>query len=407
MHYQNKIMKTNFEPIITDFDDNDAYKFFMQYAVFKNYPDVKVSYSFILRDPTIIFPEGFAEELKHQIEYFKDLKFTKEIEDHLFKKLPWFDNTYKLYLRGYKYDPSEVSVEQIDGILKLSISGYWHKTIMWEVPLMALISELYYKMKEISDNIEDNLPRWREKIINISKLGIKCSEFGLRRRKSKNVQKQFIKLFLETAPSTIVGTSNVMMSRIFNIKSIGTQAHEWFMFHAAKYGVQMANRTALGRWVDTYHGALGIALSDTYTSDVFLRDFDLFYAKLFDGVRQDSGDPLEFIDKVCDHYFDLKIILPNGLIPKTIIFSDAIDSVEKIKKIEERVNGRILTSYGIGTWFSNDLVDIKPINMVIKMTGAYIDDKIGWKNCVKLSDSKGKYTGDNNTVELYKQELGI
>jgi nicotinate phosphoribosyltransferase len=399
-------MKT-YDPIITDFDDNDAYKFFMQYAVFKNYPDAKVSYSFILRDTTIIFPDGFAEELKNQIDYFKYITITKEIEEHLFKKLPWFDNTYRLYLRSYRYDPSEVSVEQIGGVLKLTITGYWHKTIMWEVPLLATISELYYRMKGIDDNIEGNIERWKEKIISISKLGVKVSEFGLRRRKSKNVQDHFIKLFLEIAHSTILGTSNVMMARKYNIKAIGTQAHEWYMFHAAKYGVLMANRIALGKWADTYHGALGIALSDTFTSDVFLRDFDLFFAKLFDGVRQDSGDPLLFIDKVCDHYFDLRIILPNGLIPKTIIFSDSIDSVKTIKRIEERVNDRILTSYGIGTWFSNDLKGVKPINMVIKITGAYIDEKRGWKDCVKLSDSKEKYTGNKKTVDLYKKDLGI
>lgn len=394
-------------PIITCFDDNDAYKFFMQYAVLRYYPDVKVRYSFIPRDHTLIFPEGFAEALKRQIHYFRDLRFTEEIEEHLFRKLPWFDDSYRLYLRGYRYDPEEISIEQQSGALNLTITGYWHKTILWEVPLLATISELYYRMGGIGDSLEENLPRWKDKITAIARLGVKVSEFGLRRRKSKAVQEQFIRTFLDLAPSTIVGSSNVMMARRFKIRAIGTQAHEWFMFHAARYGVQMANRTALAKWIETYHGALGIALSDTYTSDVFLRDFDLFFAKLFDGVRHDSGDPLLFADKVCDHYFDHRIVLPNGLIPKTIIFSDSIDSIEKIRKIEAHVAGRILTSYGIGTWFSNDLDGVKPLNMVIKMTGAFIDAQTGWRNCIKLSDSPEKFTGDEKTIRLYRRELGL
>ena len=400
-----------FEPIITDFDDQDCYKFFMQYAAFKLYPNAKVKYSLILRD-LINFPKGFAEELRKQVKYFENLQFTKEIEESFVKKLPWFDNTYIQYLRSYHYDSSEVKISEKDGNLKIDIEGLWHKVIMWEVPLMACISELYFKYKEIPDFIDLNISRWEDKFIKFKELNIRVSEFGTRRRKSKKVQEEAIRTFLKIAPNVIVGTSNVMFARKFNIKAQGTQAHEWYMFHAAKYGVQMANRMGLGRWVDVYHGALGTALSDTYTSDIFYRDFDLFYSKLFDGPRQDSGNPVDFAKKTIKHYTDMNIVLPNGLIPKTIIFSDSIDSHKKIEDIEKEVSGKILSAYGIGTWITFDIMDldhnkIKHINMVIKMTEALPDEKIGWRNCVKLSDDVGKITGNLETAKLYKLELGI
>ena len=401
----------NIKPIITDFDDQDVYKFFMQYAVFKKYPEAQVEYELILRED-IIFPKGFAKQLKKQVSSFKRLKFTKEIEEHLLRKLPWFDYTYIHFLRAYQYDPTEVMITQIGGKLQIKIRGFWTKTILWEVQLMACISELYSIMMGIPDFININVPRWEIKFQKFAELDIKVSEFGTRRRKSKAVQEEAIRTFLRVAPQVITGTSNLMFARKFDIKAHGTQAHEWYMFHAAKYGVQMANRMGFGRWVDVYHGALGTALSDTYTTDVFYRDFDLFYSKLFDGVRQDSGDPIAFAEKTISHYLGMNIVLPQGLIPKTIIFSDSIDSLEKLDAIESTVRKRILSGYGIGTWITFDIVDdtgkkIKHINMVIKMVAAMPDEKIGWRKCVKLSDSNGKHTGDLNTVVLYQNELGI
>lgn len=395
-----------FKPIITEFDDQDCYKYFMQFSILKHYPDAKVKYKLILRDKSVKFPIGFAEELRSHVNYFRYLKFSPEMEKHMKKKLPFFDISYYMYLRSYVYDPkNEVKIIQKGNNLEIKIEGYWHKTIFWEVQLMALISELYFKMTGQKININKQTNRWKEKFKNIDSLGVKISEFGTRRRYSKDIQDRVIENFLKVAPKTIIGTSNVMLARKHDIKAIGTQAHEWFMFHAAKYGVLMANRVGMGRWVDTYKGALGIALSDTYTTDNFYEGFDLLYSKLFDGVRQDSGDPVEFAEKTIKHYIDKNIILPNGFIPKTIVFSDAINSIEKIKTIENIIKNRILSSYGIGTWLSND-VGVKPLNMVIKMSEAK-PEGINWRNCVKLSDSKGKYTGNFKTVKLYKEELGI
>ena len=406
------------KPIITDFDDNDCYKFFMQYAVFKLYPEAMAEYTLILRD-AVKFPDGFADELVRQISYFENLRFTPAIEVNFKRRLPYFDNTYYQWLRGYQYDSSEVTVKQVGTDLHVTVRGYWVRTILWEVPLMATISELYFKFNQVPDFIEINIPRWEEKYRIFATKKIRVSEFGTRRRKSKAVQEEAIRTFIRIAPEVLVGTSNVMFSRLFNIPAHGTQAHEWYMFHAVKYGVQMANRMGLGRWVDVYHGALGTALSDTFTTDVFLRDFDLFFAKLFDGPRQDSGNPVTFAEKMIKHYRDMNITIPitfshgkTAFIPKTIVFSDSIDSHEKIDNIEEAVFEKILSAYGIGVWISFDIVDlagvkIKHINMVIKMTSAKPDDKMPWGDCVKLSDSTGKHTGNQKTVELYKTQLGI
>jgi nicotinate phosphoribosyltransferase len=180
---------------------------------------------------------------------------------------------------------------------------------------------------------------------------------------------------------------------------IGTHAHEWFMFHAAQFGYKYANRASLENWVKIYRGDLGIALSDTFTTPVFFRDFDTLFAKLFDGVRHDSGDPLEFADKTIAHYKSLRI----NPLSKTIVFSDALNP-EMVQKITEYCKGKIGMSFGIGTNFTND-VGVKPLNMVIKISHVLTGDR--WTQVVKLSDAPGKHTGNDEIVGRIMSELGI
>ncbi len=182
----------------------------------------------------------------------------------------------------------------------------------------------------------------------------------------------------------------------YETKPIGTHAHEWFMFHAAKYGYKMANLLGLEHWSDVYRGDLGIALSDTYTTEVFFQQFDKKLTKLFDGVRHDSGDPLEFTDKVIAHY------KKNGIDPlsKTIIFSDGLD-YEKVERIASYCEGKILHSFGVGTNFTND-VGLKPMNIVIKMTDALPEDD-QWTPVIKLSDEPMKHTGDEDSIYIAKK----
>ena len=200
--------------------------------------------------------------------------------------------------------------------------------------------------------------------------------------------------------SNFVGTSNVYFAYKYNITPIGTHAHEWFMFHAAKYGYKMANHLSMENWTDVYRGDLGIALSDTFTTEVFFKSFDKKFAKLYDGVRHDSGDPIEFADKVIAHYEKL------GIDPKSkaIVFSDSLNP-EKAVKIKDHCRSKIKCSFGIGTNFSND-VGVKPLNMVIKMVEAKPEGE-DWHHTIKLSDSKGKYTGNVDEIEMAKHVLNI
>lgn len=380
--------------------DNDLYKFTMQNAVIKIFPRAKVRYQFINRGKTP-FPEGFAERLRKEIAKMSDLTLTKNEKEFLEKNYSYLDPTYLDFLAGYHFDPSELGVIQKNGDLQISIEGYWYRTILWEVPLMALISELYFKMtrQEIYDE-RKIIDIARTKAIGFNLLGISVADFGTRRRYSFENHNRIVQALKNYGKPSFIGTSNVYFAMKHNLIAVGTHAHEWFMFHAAKYGYKMANKLALENWVRVYRGDLGIALSDTFTSDVFFQAFDTKFAKLFDGVRQDSGDPIEFADKTIAHYQALKI----DPLSKTIIFSDGLNP-QTVEKITKHCRGKIKISFGIGTNFTND-VGAKPLNIVIKVTEAKPEGQ-HWIPTVKLSDTKGKYTGDEESIKLCKEVLNV
>ena len=389
------------EQIINDILDNDLYKLSMQQAVVKKFPRAKVRYEFINRGKTP-FPDGFAEELRRQIKMMENLALSKDQKSWLKKKCYYLDPTYLDFLYGYRYDSSEIGIIQKGTSLKISIEGYWHRTILWEVPLMALISELYFLM--IGEHPWDEPARYQNnaKKKTLFKMnGIHFADFGTRRRFSFEIQDQFVEQMRSGIGNpNFVGTSNVYLAYKYNITPIGTHAHEWFMFHAAKYGYKMANHLAMENWTDVYRGDLGIALSDTFTTEVFFKSFDKKFAKLYDGVRHDSGEPIEFAQKVLDHYEKL------GIDPKSkaIVFSDSLNP-ELAVKIKDFCRGKVKCSFGIGTNFSND-VGIKPLNMVIKITEAKPEGE-DWHHTIKLSDVEGKHTGNKKEIEIAKYVLDI
>ena len=380
--------------------DNDLYKLTMQNAVVKLFPRVKARYQFINRGKTP-FPDGFAEELRKEIARMADISLAKDEKEFLTGKCYYFDPTYIDFLMGYRFDPSEVGVIQKNGDLQILIEGYWYRTILWEVPLMAIISELYFKLTRESIYSETKIiDVAREKADRFNLLGVNVADFGTRRRYSFENHDRIIKTFENYGRPSFVGTSNVYFAKKYNVIAVGTHAHEWFMFHAAKYGYKMANKLALDNWVEVYRGDLGIALSDTYTTDIFFKAFDTKLAKLFDGVRQDSGDPIQFAEKTIEHYKKLRI----DPLSKTIIFSDGLnpDTVEEIAKF---CRNKIKISFGIGTNLTND-VGAKPLNIVIKMVEARAEGE-DWVHTIKLSDTPGKYTGDEESIRLCKGVLNI
>jgi len=379
--------------------DNDFYKFTMQQGVVKLFPRAKARYQFINRGKHL-FPPGFAKALQESVSAMEGLSLTKEEKTWLAQTCPYLDPVYLDFLQGYRYDASEVRIEQNDEEVQVSVEGNWYRTILWEVPLLCLISENFYQLQAAQrESDEQAIKKTTDKIEAYGKLGVTVAEFGTRRRHSFAVHDLVVKT-LKKYGRTFVGTSNVHLARMHDTKPIGTHAHEWFMFHAAKYGFKMANTLALEHWVDVYRGDLGIALSDTFTTDEFFEIFDKKFARLFDGVRHDSSDPLVFADKTIAHYKSLGI----DPLSKTIIFSDALN-YEKVAAIAAHCNGCIGISFGIGTNFTND-VGLKPMNIVMKMTEALPEGE-GWTPVVKLSDERAKYTGDEKSIAQAKAALQI
>lgn len=385
---------------LTSILDNDFYKFTMQYAVVKLFPKAKARYQFINRGQHK-FPLGFDKKLREAIDAMANLKLSKAEKTFFAQNCPYIDPTYFDFLQGYRYDPDEISIIQNGEDLEVKIEGYWYRTILWEVPIMALICELYYEITEqkrlTNEQVIDDA---KTKIEKYKKLNITIADFGTRRRHSFQVHKLVVETLKEYGAGTFIGTSNVLLAMQYQIKPIGTHAHEWFMFHAAKYGYKMANLLGLEHWADVYRGDLGIALSDTYTTEVFFRQFDKKLTKLFDGVRHDSGDPIEFAEKIISHYAN------KGIDPlsKTIIFSDGLD-YDKVAHITQYCKGKIGHSFGVGTNFTND-VGLTQMNIVIKMTETQPEDD-EWTQVIKLSDEPKKNTGDPATIKLAKQILMI
>jgi len=393
------------ESIINSMLNDDLYKWSMCQAVCQLYPHAQAKYTFINRGDTK-FPEGFEEALQEQIEMLEDLSLLKCEAEWLQKTCPFLTPVFIDFLTGYKYNPSEVSAQTTnEGELCLFINGPWYRTILWEVKLMAIISELYFKMTTnlSSDQITSALKKTVSKANKLSEHNIKYADFGTRRRFSAEHHDKIVHQHCLNAGNNFVGTSNMYLAMKYNIRPIGTQAHEWFMFHGAKYGYKEANRTSLRQWVNVYHGNLSIALSDTFTTDVFFKSFGSEYAKLFDGVRHDSGDPGQFIAKVVKHYKQLGI----DPMSKTIVFSDGLSHYKAMAINQCCKSLGINCSFGIGTHLTNDIPGVEPLNMVIKMSACKPYGECLWLPVIKLSDTEGKHTGSEEEIYLCKKSLRI
>ncbi len=371
----------------------------MQNAVIKLFPSAKAKYEFINRGKHS-FPKDFDEILKENLKKMAYLKLSNEEKNYLKKYCPYLDSSYLDYLNKYQYNPKEVNICQKGKNIRMNIEGLWSRTILWEVPLMAIISELYYKLtgaKRISD--KKIIILTKEKLKKYKKLKVKIGEYGTRRRYSYQVHKLVLKILIEEGYPFFMGSSNVHLSHIFSIKPIGTQGHEWIMFHAAKYGFNKADRIAMENWLNIYRGNLGIALSDTYTSSVFFKNFNKKLSDTFKGVRHDSGDPISFAQETIKHYKNFQI----NPIKKKIIFSDNLDPC-KVASISSFCKKKINPFFGIGTNFTND-VGLPSMNIVIKMVKAIPENK--WISVVKLSNVEEKSTGKKKMIFFAKKILHL
>ncbi len=380
--------------------DNDVYKFTMQCGACQKYPNALAMYQFINRDGRE-FPDGFADELRRIIDTFRGFTLSKDDIDFLKEKCYYLNPAYIDLLSGYRYNPDEIILTQEGSNFHCKYIGPWYRKILWEVPLMATISQLYFEKTGKTKMIrKERKERNRLKFMALKEIGVPIAEFGTRRRYSLKNHDEVVRDAKQYLGSCFSGPSNVYLAKKYNLTPIGTKAHEWYQFHAAMYGFRMANEMALKIWSDIFQGDLGIALPDTFTTDVFLKTFNTFFAKLFDGLRQDSGSPFDFITKSVSKYQKLRI----DPMLKTLVFSDAINSIDKVKSIHKACINLIRDAYGIGTWFTND-VDVIPLNIVIKMIACMINGR--WIDTVKLSDDEGKNTGNKDMIVHCKKDLMI
>jgi len=376
----------------------------MMHAVANNYPNIGAIYAFINRGNTS-FPENFSSALQDQIQMMGELRLSPDEEEFLRKNCGHFlKPTFFDLLRGYRFDPSQISVDQDRGGLTVLIEGPWYQAILWEVPLLALISELYFEITGQQTDMEWK-DRARAKGKALREAEARFADFGTRRRYSYAIQKDIVQTLKVSARSikedgVFVGTSNVHFAKLFGLTPIGTVAHEWFMAHAAMFGYRWATAKSLQVWADEFEGQLGIALSDTFTTEEFFRHFNTYYAKLFDGVRQDSGNPFEILEMIIAHYQSLRI----NPLHKTIVFSDGLN-VPLVLKLVEACRDRILCSFGIGTNLTND-VGIEPLNMVIKLSRIILPDGIRIP-VIKLSDDPGKFTGEPDEIKAAIHQLRL
>ena len=378
--------------------DNDLYKFSMGYAYMKMYPDAEGTFEFNDRNHTKY--DAFTVQLiTNAINDLEKLQLTDEECEWATTHIPYIPQFYWEWLRGFKFEPNKVNIVRTEnGELSITVTDKLYKVTLYEVPILAIISHILCSTTVPDIGIMYKNLEEKVKLSNEEQLFF--SEFGTRRRYSYQVQHDVVKYLSENA-HFCTGTSNVHLAMKFNMKPIGTVAHEWIMFHGANFGYKMANYQAFEAWTQVFDGSLGIALTDTYGTDIFFKNFSLKHAKLFDGLRQDSGDEIEFVNKAIHRYKELGI---NPLL-KTIVFSNALN-FPKFSEIAHYCKDKIgICAAGIGTNLSND-VGCKPANIVMKLMQCRMNSKQTWADCIKLSDDAGKHMGNPKEVEICKHEIG-
>jgi len=369
-------------PVLHTLLDTDAYKLHMQQAVFHRYHDVQVAAEFRCRGDDLL--GIYADAIREQVDAMQHLRLRDE-EFQWLSGLPFFKEDYLQWLQNFRYDPTQVQISNDNGKLHIRLEGPWREVIMWEVPLLAVISELVHRYRSPEAGVEQALAELKHKLVDFAQLTdsldmsrFRLMDFGTRRRFSREVQQAIVER-LQQEP-WFVGTSNYDLARRLNLTPMGTQAHEWFQAHQQiSPELATSQRAALAAWLDEYPNQLGIALTDCITMDAFLRDFGPEFATAYQGLRHDSGDPQEWGEKAIAHYQKLGI----DPMSKVLVFSDNLD-LPKAVALYRHFSSRINLGFGIGTRLTCDIPQVKPLNIVIKLV------ECNGKPVAKLSDSPGK-----------------
>ncbi|MBP9722058.1 MAG: nicotinate phosphoribosyltransferase [Gammaproteobacteria bacterium] len=395
--------------IITSLLDTDLYKLTMMQCVLHHFPAAMVEYKFQCRTPNIDL-SLYIEEIRVEIESLCQLNFQSH-ELEFLGKLDYIKSDFIEFLRVFKLNSNFIHLKtetdnQENNQLELVITGPWLHTILFEVPVLAIINEVYFRNKLLENNLTleqaylngqellDKKIGFLKNLKNNNIGGFKFSDFGTRRRFSKHWQERVVKYLKDNLPNNFIGTSNIQLAYQYDLLPVGTMAHE-FLQACQALGPRLVDsqKFALETWTKEFRGRLGIALTDIISMDAFLNDFDLFFAKLFDGLRHDSGDPIVWGDKAIAHYKKLKI----NPMSKRLIFSDNL-TIESAINIYNYFFGRAKTAYGIGTSLTND-VGFTPIQIVIKMI------KCNNQPVAKISDSPGKTICTDSSYVKYLRQV--
>lgn len=375
------------ERIIVSLLETDAYKFSMGQTIYHHFSDYKTTWTFKCRNENVKFTPEMVEEIKTQIRMYCNLRFDEDELEYL-DNIKWIKGSYVDFLRIWKprYKDFIIGTDSPCG-LTIQTVGTWLNTSMYEIPVLSIVNEVYFRMAynydELLDSFKEKLKAKIEGIYSgVYELG-NFSEFGLRRRLSGEAQAIAVEELCKiNCPGTkFVGTSNVYLAKKYGITAVGTMAHEWVMCIGQgnhKHNPAFSNWFALEAWVKEYGILNGTALTDTITTDCFLEDFQLTFATLFSGVRHDSGDPYAWGEKMIAHYKYLDIDPKT----KTLLFSDSLD-FEKATALNRYFKDRVRPAFGIGTYISND-TKVDALNIVMKTT------LCNGVDVAKLSDVPGK-----------------
>ncbi|PZP22340.1 nicotinate phosphoribosyltransferase [Pseudomonas kuykendallii] len=372
------------ERIVQNTLDTDFYKLTQMQAVLHNYPNAEVEWEFRCRNDEDLRP--YLSEIRQQIEQLADTSATADQIGFL-ERIPFMKADFIRFLSLFRFNMRYVQTGVENGQVFVRLRGPWLHVILFEIPLLAIISEVRNRarypgvlLEQVSEQLYRKLDWLRKEASDDELSGFQLADFGTRRRFSYRTQEEVVHILKRDFPGRFVGTSNVHLAREYNLKPIGTMAHEWLMAHQ-QLGPRLidSQAAALQTWVQEYRGQLGIALTDCITMDAFLHDFDLYFAKLFDGLRHDSGDPLAWAEKAIAHYRRL------GIDPqtKTLIFSDGLTfpaALSLYRQLHERIN----VSFGIGTNLTCDIPGVEPMNIVLKMISC------NGEPVAKISDTPGK-----------------
>lgn len=376
--------------IITSLLETDMYKFSMGQAIYHQFSDYKTTWSFKCRNKDVKFTDEMVAEIKEQIQAYCKLRFTEDELQYL-DSIKWIRGSYVDFLRLWspRYEDFTITNDGACG-LSIEVEGTWLNTSMYEIPTLAIVNEVYFRMaydyNDLLDSFKERLDIKFENLKSGHWYAGTFSEFGLRRRLSAEAQELVVKKFSHLndtlhSASRFIGTSNVYLAKKFGLTPVGTMAHEWIMCVGQgnhKHNPAYSNWYALDAWIKEYGVLNGIALTDTITTDCFLRDFQLTYATLFSGIRHDSGDPYVWGEKMLEQYRKLGIDTKT----KTLLFSDSLD-FERADKLYRYFCKDINVAFGIGTYLSND-TKVPALNIVMKVT------RCNGMDVAKISDVEGK-----------------